>query len=217
MELHTFIGSPNSHKVEAVIDHLGLEVNIVYHDFLTGELRAADYLALNPNAMVPTLVEGDFTLWESNAIMQYLADRAGDEKLLPKDPRRRATVVRWQFWEQAHLNRAFGTLVFDGVIRPRLNLGASNPGVVAKAQTDLTRFAAVLEGHLANRRYVAADHLTLADYALPALETYRDAVAFDWRLYPRINAYFDRMREVPAWMRTAARDLSLIGRKPQAA
>lgn len=217
MELHTFIGSPNSHKVEAVIEHLGLEVEIIYHDFLAGDLRAADYLALNPNAMVPTLTDGDFTLWESNAIMQYLADKAGDEKLLPKDPRRRAAVVRWQFWEQGHFNRAFGTLVFDGVIRPRLNLGAANPALVAKAQADLLRFATVLEGHLAGRSYIAADHLTLADYSLPALETYRAVVDFDWQPFPRINAYFDRLRETPAWAGTAAKDINLIGRKPQAA
>ncbi|HVI90092.1 MAG TPA: glutathione S-transferase family protein [Dongiaceae bacterium] len=217
MELHTFIGSPNSHKVEAVIDHLGLEVELVYQDFLAGDLRTAGYLALNPNAMVPTLVDGGFKLWESNAITQYLADKAGDQLLLPRDPRQRAEVLRWQFWELAHFNRAFGTLVFDGVIRPRLNLGASNPALVAKGQADLTRFAPVLEAHLAKRDYLVGDGITIADYAILALETYRDAVAFDWKPYGRINAYFDRLRETPSWVRTAAKDLSLVGRKPRAA
>lgn len=217
MELHTFVGSPNSHKVEAVIDHLGLDVKVVYHDFILGDLRAAEYLALNPNAMVPTLVDDGFKLWESNAITQYLADKAGDQRLLPRDPRQRAEVVRWQFWETAHFNRAFGTLVFDGVIRARLNLGASNPALVAKAQTDLARFAPVLEGHLAKRDYLVGDGITIADYSLLALEGYRPAVAFDWKPFDRINAYFNRLRQAPSWARTAPTDLSLVGRKPRAA
>lgn len=217
MELHTFIGSPNSHKVEAVIDHLGLEVQIVYHDFLAGDLRQAEYLALNPNAMVPVLVEGGFKLWESNAITQYLAEKAGDQLLLPREPGQRAEVLRWQFWELAHFNRAFGTLVFEGVIRPRLDLGASNAALVAKAEADLARFAPVLESHLARRDHLVGDHITIADYSLLALEGYRPVVAFDWKPYQRINAYFDRLRETPSWARTAARDSSLIGRKPRAA
>ena len=55
MKLHTFVGSPNARKVEAVINHLGLDIEIEYHDFLAGELRSPDFVALNPNAMVPTL------------------------------------------------------------------------------------------------------------------------------------------------------------------
>ncbi|HKA42669.1 MAG TPA: glutathione S-transferase N-terminal domain-containing protein [Burkholderiales bacterium] len=56
MKLHTFVGSPNSHKVQAVVGHLGLEIQVEYHDFVGGDLRTADYLALNPNGMVPLLV-----------------------------------------------------------------------------------------------------------------------------------------------------------------
>ena len=104
MILHTFVGSPNSRKVEAVIDHLGLEVEIVRHDF-RGGLRSPDYLALNPNAKVPTLVDGTFVLWESNAIMQYLADKVGSDSLFPRDPRTRADIVRWQCWELVHFNQ----------------------------------------------------------------------------------------------------------------
>ena len=73
----------DSRKVEAVIDHLGLDVEIVHHDFAGGGLRQSEYLAVNPNGMVPTLVDGSFILWESNAIMQYLADKAGGDPLFP--------------------------------------------------------------------------------------------------------------------------------------
>src|SRR5256885_2142070 len=95
MKLHTFVGSPHSHKAEAVVSHLGLDVQIVHHDLRGGELAGADYVALNPNAMVPLLVDGSFKLWESNAIMQYLADTAGDNSLFPRDPQIRADIARW--------------------------------------------------------------------------------------------------------------------------
>src|SRR5262249_9043702 len=85
-------------------------IRVEYHDFVAGDLRTADYVALNPNGMVPLLVDGAFRLWESNAIMQYLADKAGSDALFPRDPQKRADVVRWQFWEVAHFNKAFGLL-----------------------------------------------------------------------------------------------------------
>jgi glutathione S-transferase len=217
MKLHTFVGSPHSRKAEAVISHLGLEIQIEYHDFLAGELSAADYVALNPNRMVPMLVDGTFTLWESNAIMQYLADKAGDDRLFPRDPQARADIVRWQFWELAHFNKAFGLLAFEAVAKPGLKLGPINEAIVATAQTDLARFAPVLERHLVGRQYVVGNGLTIADYSMIPFEGYRAAVPFDWMAYPNINAYFDRIRKVDAWQRTAAKDPAATGRRPRAA
>ena len=214
MKLHIVAGSPNCHKIEAVIDHLGLEVEIVEHDL--PELAAPDYVALNANAMVPTLADGAFTLWESNAIMQYLADKAGSNSLFPRDPRHRADIARWQFWELVHFNRALGTLAFEIVARPRLNMGQANSNLVAMALADLARFAPVLERHLTGRRYLVGDDITLADYAVVTFESYRQAVPFDWRSYPNINAYFDRMKIVDHWARTGIRDRSSVRRAPRA-
>ena len=166
MELHTFVGSPNSRKAEAVIDHLGLDVRVVHHDFAGGGLRRPEYLALNPSGMVPTLVDGAFILWESNAIMQYLADKAGDDALLPRDPQKRADVLRWQCWELAHFNRAFGTLAFETVAKPALNFGPADASLVAAAQAGLERFAPVLERHLAGREQMVGDGVTIADYSM---------------------------------------------------
>jgi glutathione S-transferase len=202
MELHTFVGSPNSRKAEAVIDHLGLNVRVVHHDFAGGGLRRPEYLALNPSGMVPTLVDGAFTLWESNAIMQYLADKAGDGALLPRDPQKRADVLRWQCWELAHFNRAFGTLAFETVAKPALNFGPADASLVAAAQAGLERFAPVLERHLAGREQMVGDGVTIADYSMITFEGYRKVVPFDWTPYPNINRYFDRMHHDGSWIRT---------------
>ena len=217
MKLHTFVGSPNSHKVEAVIRHLRLDVEVVHHDFFAGDLRKPDYLALNGNAMVPVLEDGGFVLSESNAIMQYLADKALDGSLFPRDPQRRADVARWQFWELAHFNRAFGIVAFETFAKPRFGLGPINQALVEGALTSLARFAPVLEQHLRGRDFLVGDGITLADYSVIALEAYRPRTPFDWSPYPRINAYFDRMRLVEPWRRTAPEDPELLGRKPKAA
>jgi glutathione S-transferase len=202
MVLHTFVGSPNGRKVETVIRHLGLAVEIVYHDFFGGALRTPGFRALNANGKVPVLVDGPFVLWESNAIIQYLADQAGDDALFPRAPQARADVVRWLCWEQVHFNKAFGTLGFEAVAKPKFGLGPTNHALVAWAQGELVHLAPVLEAHLAGRHTVVGDTVTLADYALAKLETYRAPAPFDWSPYRRINQYFDRIRQLGPWVGT---------------
>jgi len=85
MKLYAIVGSPNSRKVLSVINHLQIDVEVEYLDLSQGDHKTPSYVALNPNGMVPTLVDGDLKLWESNAIIQYLADKAGDDVLFPKN------------------------------------------------------------------------------------------------------------------------------------
>lgn len=201
MKLHIVPGSPNSRKVEAVIHHLGLRIDIVEHDLFAGDLRKPDYLGLNPNARVPTLEDGSFVLWESNSINQYLADKAGDERLFPRDPKGRADVARWQFWELVHFNRPFGTLAFETVAKARRGL-APDTAAVSLAQADLARNAPVLDAHMAGRRYLLGEQVTLADYSMVMLESYRTLVPFDWSPYGQLNAYLDRMSRLEPWLRS---------------
>ena len=201
MTLHTVAGSPSGRKVETVINHLGIDVRIQLYDLFKGELHLPAYLALNPNAQVPTLQDGDFVLWESNAIMQYLAERVGDERLFPRDPQRRADVTRWQCWEAAHFNKAFGTLAFETVAKPRNNAGTPDETLVKQACAQLARYAPVLDQHMAKRRFVVGAGITLADYSVIQLEGYRALVPFDWAPYRNLNAYMDRMHTVDAWQR----------------
>lgn len=218
MKLYTVVGSPNSRKVEAVINHLGLEVERRYLDFFTGDLRQPAYLSLNPNGMVPTLVDGDFALWETTAIMQYLADKAaaagGSDALFPREPKKRADVVRWQAWDLAHYNRAFGVIAFEAVAKPSFNLGPTNHALVEAMTQNLVRFARVLDAHMTGRRYAAGEGVTLADYSLIHLEGFKEAIPFDWSPYPHLNAYYDRMRKNEHWAKTAPPSRDAVGRRP---
>src|SRR2546423_9625355 len=166
MILHTFPGSPNGRKVEAVILHLGLNVEIRHHDLFTGLLRTPEYLAINSNAKVPTLLDRDFKLWETAAIMQYLADKAGENTLFPRDPRTRADITRWQCWEGLYFNAALGTLAWENIAKAKRNLGPPDAVLVEQAQMTLQRFAPVLEAHLKDRTYMVTDHITLPAYSM---------------------------------------------------
>src|SRR5919206_2842910 len=101
MQLYGFPPSPNTWKVRAVAAHAGVPLTLEVIDLTKGEQRMPAYLALNPTGRTPALVDGDFVLWESTAIMQYLAGRAASP-LWPDDVRTRADVTRWQSWEQQH-------------------------------------------------------------------------------------------------------------------
>ena len=97
-------------------------------DLSRGEQRTPDYLALNPTGRTPTLVDGDFVLWESNAIMQYLAS-GKPNALLPDDARTRADIARWQSWQLAHWGKeACQPLMFERVVKAVFNLGPCDAG-----------------------------------------------------------------------------------------
>jgi glutathione S-transferase len=201
MKLHVTPGSPNSRKVLAVVSHLGLKLEIVEHDFAS--LSSEAYRQINPNGMVPVFERDGFRLWESNAIMQYLAERVGDEALYPRDTRVRAEIARWQFWEAAHYNRAFSQVGFELVAKAQLGIGPADTAAVEAGLRDLARFAPVLEAHVAGRQFVVGETLTIADYSVAALGPYRDLIPFDFSPYPALNAYMDRVIGSEHWPATA--------------
>ena len=217
MKLYAVVGSGNCRKVQATINNLGLAVDIEYLDFFAGDLARPDYLALNPNGRVPTLRDGEFTLWESNAIMQYLADKVPGNELFPRDPQTRADVVRWQCWELAHFNNAFAMVAFQTVLKAEFLQQEANQPVVEYGLESLNEFTGVLENHLADRDYLVGNNITLADYSMINIEGFKEMIPFDWSPYPRVSAYFERMRADPHWARTAPESPAALGRKPDAA
>ena len=207
MKLHIVPGSPHSRKVEAVALHLGLHVEIQEHNLFAGDLRKAAYLAINPNGRVPALEDGNFVLWESIAITQYMAERSGNQQLLPRDPRARADVLRWQSWDLAHFSRHFGALAFETVAKPRRGL-PTDAAAVERAQAELARSAPVLDACVADRRYLVGEDVTLADYSLVMLEGYRSLVPFDWSAYTHLNSYLDRLSQLEPWIRSKRQPLA---------
>ena len=104
MKLYAFPPSPNTWKVRAVAAHLGIPLDMEYVDLFKGASHTPAYLAINPTGRTPSLVDGDFKLGESTAIMQYVASQKPNS-LWPNDARIRADVMRWQSWTLAHWSK----------------------------------------------------------------------------------------------------------------
>ena len=123
IELYAFPPSPRAFKVIVVANHLGIETTLRLVDIPGGAMRTPEYVALNPNMRMPTMKDGDFVLWESNAIMQYLAAQRPESGLLPTDERGRLDVTRWQFWDLAHWDSACATFIFEHLVKKLLGVG----------------------------------------------------------------------------------------------
>jgi glutathione S-transferase len=214
MKLYYVQGSPNCRKVHAVINHLGLQVDFEYLDLFAGDLATPEFGRINPNRMVPVLIDDDFVLWESNAIIQYLADQVPGNSLYPTAPKPRAEINRWLSWELAHYNQALGLLAFETVLKSNLLQQETNQSLADWCKERLNRYAPVLEAALQGRNYLVGDAPTLADYAVAHIEIFVEAVPFDWAPYPNIRAYYQRMGSNPHWGSTAVPPEEL-GRRPR--
>jgi glutathione S-transferase len=205
IEIYAMPPSPRAFKAIAVANHLGIEFTLHRLDLLKGEHKTPEYTALNPNQMMPTLRDGDFVLWESNAIMQYLAGRKPQGGLLPGDERGRIDVTRWQFWDLAHWDPPIETLLLENFIKPNfLGVPERDEPAVAKGMERFHRAAAVLDGQLKGKKYVTGDTLTLADFALGAPLHYATPGRFPLESYAEIKRWHASLMALPAWQKTVA-------------
>ena len=184
-------------KACAVAKHLDSPVEFIYIDIGKGENRRPDYLALNPNGKVPTLVDGEYTLWEADAVMCYLAARAGSD-LWPRDERQ-IEVMRWLSWNLQHFSRHTVILYFEHLVKARFKLGAPDPAAIESARDQFRRFGAVLEAHIDKRRWLLGDTLTVADFAIASALPYADRAAIPLDEFPAIRRWHDRLSELDAW------------------
>lgn len=187
----------NPQKACAVAKYLNSPVEFVHVDLGRGEHRAPAFLALNPNGKVPVLDTGSGSVWESNAIMCYLARAAGSD-LWPGDDRQ-IEVIRWLSWDANHFTRHAGTLYFEHVIKPMFGLGTTDQAAVEEATGFFRRFAAVLDDHLKDRAWLVGDTLTVADFAVGITLPYAEKARIPLAAFPAIERWHGRLSELPAW------------------
>lgn len=185
MRLYTFTITPNNRKVEAFVRHFDLDVEIHHVSFKDKETQSPAFLAINPMGKVPALTDGDFKLWESNAILTYLATKFPATKALPTDPRGRADVDRWLHWQSCHLMPAMGALkVAD-----------------AKDLDSVTPLLKILEQQLHGREYIVGS-LTVADFAIAAYLMTKMGRQLDYSGCPNVDAWRDRMGSLKGFVAT---------------
>lgn len=205
MKLYGFPDSPNTWKVRAVIAHLGLPVEETFVDLMKGEQMAPSYLALNPTGRTPTLVDGDFALWESSAIMNYLASLKPGT-LWPDDAKARADIMRWQSWHLQHWGpQACEPLVFERLVKGFLNMGPADAAAVEKALQAFEKEARVLDAHLAKRPYLVGNDVTVADFSVVSPLVYAKEAEIPVAAYPNVQKWSAGILAMPAWRDSAPR------------
>lgn len=200
MRLYYYPTSANSRRVLLTAILLDARFELVIVDLLKGEHRAEAYLQINPNGKVPLLIDGGFRLWESHAIMQYLADLNAPQTLYPQEAQPRADVNRWLFWSAYHFTPAVGFISRERVSKKMVGgVGDPDPVEIARGETLLTTAAQVLDGHLADRQWIAQNKLTLADLAIASPLMHTDAAKLPVTGYKHLQRWFLEVRGLDAW------------------
>ena len=202
MKLYCFRPSHNSRRVLATLAALDTDVEIEEKNIFQGEHKVPEIQNNNITGRLPLLVDGDFSLWESNAIMQYLVEKFGPSSLYPQDPEQRADVNRWLCWQMSHFNSPTSTFLFQNLLKPILGAGEPDQAKLTSAAEDFKTCATHLETQLNNRKFVCGDEMTLADISIASCVAYADEASMPWSGYNNCNAWYDRMAQTDAWKKT---------------
>jgi glutathione S-transferase len=200
MKLHIAPPSPRAIKVVALKNNLGLECEIRVLNFSTGDHTTPDFAALNPNKLMPVLEDDGFVLWESNAILQYLAAKKPERGLWPSDPKRQSDVLRWMSWEAAHwAPDACSILIRENLLKRIFGGGDPDPAEIARGQSEFHRFAGVLDGSLKGRKWLTGNDLTIADYSVGAWMAVAQLAQYPLAKYSEINRWYGALSSKPGW------------------
>jgi len=191
--------SGNSARAAFALAEAGVAYRAHLLDTRAGENRSPSYLDINPMGKIPALVDGSLTLWESNAINWYVAEKFPEARLLPTSIEGRAKVQRWLFFQSAHVTPACITIFRATNERVKAFWQTtSDPQALESARKELQRYLPVLDQGLADNDWLEGA-FSLADIAhTPHLALVADG-GFDFNAYPRLAAWLRRVRARPAW------------------
>ena len=204
LRLHAFPLSPRSFKVLFAAHQIGIEYELVPISFVAGDHRTARFSELNPNQRVPVLEHDGYSLWESNAIVQYLAALKPASGYLPVELRERMSAVKWQFWESGHWDPACAVFMFQRFVKPKFGLGEADPAEIKRGEQEMAKLAPVLDAQLTQTRYVAGERMTVADLSLASTLCSWEQVQMPIADYRGIQRWLAEFRALPAWTRTVA-------------
>jgi len=184
------LASPPCRSVHMVAKALGVKLNLKKLDTRKKEHMTPEFLKINPQHTIPTLVDNGFAIWESRAILGYLADKyAKNDSMYPKDPQKRAVVNQRLYFDMGTLYQKFGDYYF-----PQLRTKApADPEKFAK----LEEAVEILELFLSETKYAAGDKITIADYALMSTFSSMDVVGYDFSRFPNVTRWYELSKSLP--------------------
>ncbi|WP_317202858.1 glutathione S-transferase family protein [Janthinobacterium sp.] len=204
MRLYYHPVSTCSRRVLMTAHHLDIKVDLVRVDLFKGEQNSAEFLKLNPNHRVPVLEHEGFVLWESYAIMQYLADMTPGQTLYPIDIRGRADVNRWLFWCGQYFMAGIGILNWENSIKSLAGIGPADPLELARGERLLIDAASILDEHLNKREWICDTGLSLADLAMAAPLADQHRAKLPIADLPNLQRWFKQVQALDSWKSTEA-------------
>jgi glutathione S-transferase len=196
----TVYGRATSSNVQIVmwaIGELGLahERRDIGHSY--GGNDTAEYLSMNPMGLVPTIRDGDLVMWESGAIMRYLAAKYGDEVFWPRDPATRARLDMWAEWCKTTFGPTFNGKVFFPSVR--IAPSKQNKEAIAKGVEEVKPLARLLDRRIGEGPWLAGEHFTFADILTGNLLYRYFELDFERTRTPALRAYYDRLKARSAY------------------
>jgi glutathione S-transferase len=176
-----------AHELDIPFEHVGMEMK---------DLKTPEYLKVNPNGKVPTLVDGDFKLFESMAINLYLAKRFNKDGFWPASPEDQARCYQWSFWGMTEIEKPLLTILIDMFMTAP---DKRKPEAVAEAQKTLPKPFAVLNAALDGREYLLGSAFTVADLNLASILSWSRPIKYDFKPYSNAGAWLDRCLARPSY------------------
>ncbi|MBI3757898.1 MAG: glutathione S-transferase family protein [Deltaproteobacteria bacterium] len=200
LTLYTSPMSGNGRKVHTVLEEVGAQYQLVKLDLTKGDQKKPDYLRLNPNGKVPTINDDGFILWESNAIIQYLAEKFPTANLLASGAQNRARMFQWLLFEQTTFRPPLSLLMRQLRFTPPDKQDAT---AIEQLWSEVRTNMGILQNALSGRDYIG-ETFSVADIAvLPYIYLAKDLGA-DLSAWPTVDAYWQRLSARPSWQKIIA-------------
>ena len=204
LTLYAFPLSPRSFKVLWAAHQLGVDYQFELVDFTKGGQRTPEYLALNPNGKAPVMDHDGYVLWESNAIVEYLASLKPASGAMPQDARSRLNLTKWLYWESAHWDPACAIFAFERVVKSLFKIGAPDPAEIKRGTEKFEAVGAVLDAQLKKHRFIAGDTLTIADLSVGAAMSIAEPAGLPVEAFRGIQRWHAELKALPSWQKTVA-------------
>lgn len=194
-------GAPQSSagRCYMMLEECGLKYERIALNMQAKEHKSADYMKLNPNGKVPTIIDGDLVLWESLAINNYLAEKYKPE-LLGKTVEDRAHVMKWSVWAAVELQPPLVDILIQTFFVPEAQ---RDQALINRAKSTYPKFLDVLEQHLSNRKFLVGNEFTLADLNVASVASIPLSLKFDMSAYKNIMSWLQQVQSRPAFKRFA--------------
>ncbi|SPP80478.1 glutathione S-transferase 1-1-like [Drosophila guanche] len=194
MDLYYHPGSAPCRSVIMTAKALGLELNLKQLNIPAGDQLKPEFVKLNPQHTIPTLVDNGFSVWESRAILIYLVEKYGkkDDSLYPADPQKRAVINQRLYFDMDPLFQCFYKAIYPQILSKK----PSPPEEMEKVDKAYT----LLNTFLEENEFVAGSSLTVADIAILATVSTFEIVNFDFSKYPNVAKWYETAKKVtPGW------------------